>query len=154
MYLQGVPKNVPFKILVVFWPSLPTWSSFYGPAGGSQGRLEHGPELTWRSRILREPFFWGHPLEFDILITWPRFSIFKPFRAQIRLQISDALPLTIAQIVNRWTSSREVSCDIASVIRAKMSQSFVDKTFVEQEIDQVQRKAGLPCPFQIQMPVK
>ena len=70
------------------------------------------------------------------------------------MQISDALSLTIAQIVNRWTSSRGVSCDIASVIRAKMSQSFVDKTFVEQEIDQVQRKAGLPCPFQIQMPVK
>ena len=59
----------------------------------------------------------------------------NPKGEQIRLQISDALSLTIAQIVNRWTSSREVSCDIAGVIRAKMSQSFVDKTFVEQEID-------------------
>ena len=78
----------------------------------------------------------------------------NPKGEQIRLQISDALSLTIAQIVNRWTSSHEVSCDIAGVIRAKMSQSFVDKTFVEQEIDQVQRKASLPCPFQIQMPVK
>ena len=32
-----------------------------------------------------------------------------------------------------------------------MSQSFVDKTFVEQEITQVQRQVSLPCPFQIQM---
>ena len=90
------------------------------------GRWESGnfgtwPRADWSIKIFKGTFFWGHPLELDILTTWPRFSIFKFFRGQIRMQISDALSFTIAQIVNRWTSSHEVSCDIAGVIWAKMS---------------------------------
>ena len=125
-------------------------------------QLEHNicisRRLTFRNFIVvRLGFLYAPPLNVIVSIDFrpPSFQLNLKYThrwiKQFQIWLTRFCPYQLWSVANRWTSSHEVSCDTPGVIRPEMFQSFVYKTFVEQEITQVQRQVSLPCPFQIQI---